>query len=213
MPIADNLKFDVQITIYGQVATGGVEAKPSYNVFTYQRQSSIPAFTKAAINTAFNLNVVVPLAAAMNIRWTANLIGIRVLQDPLDSEQTFVNAAVGAIGTDSLPLNACVTLLLRTALRGRSYKGAKHFSPANEIDTTQDILTGAGLARWQAVRDAVGATWVDGNGNTWVPTVYSRIKSSPNLEPVAAIIANPITSCLLNLNIGKMKKRSSRTIR
>jgi len=213
MPIADNLKFDYQVTIYGSAATGGVEVKPVYNVFTFYRQSSIPAITKAALNTAFNTNVVAVLAAAMNVRWSALNVGIRCLNDPLDAEQSFANAAVGAIATDSLPLNACVTLLLRTANRGRSYKGAKHFSPANEIDTTQDILTGAGLARWQAVRDAVAASWVDANGNQWFPSVYSRTLSNPTLQPVATIVATQVSSVLLNLNIGKMKHRSSRTIR
>lgn len=213
MPIADNLKFDVQITVYGDAATGGVEAKPDYNVFTYQRANSIPAFSKTAIYNIFNTTVIAVMALAMNVRWSANIVGIRVLNDAMDAEQTFANAAVGARVLDSLPLNACVSMLLRTDLRGRSFKGAKHFSPASEEDTTQDILTGAGLARWQAVRDAVAATMIDANGNAWYPTVYSRKRSTPTLLPVAAIDANEVTDVLLNLNIGKMKKRSSRTIR
>jgi hypothetical protein len=213
MPIAPNLIFDVQATILGSSSSGGAGVKNVYNVFTFLRQSSVPAFTKASFNTAFQLNVLVPLAAAMNVRWSANLVAVRVLNDYLDAEQTFAAAHVGAIATDSLPLNSAVYLLLRTALRGRNYRGAKHFSPASEVDTTQDVLTGAGLARWQAVRDAVGASWVDGNGNTWVPTVYSRNLSSPNLLPVATIVSNAVTQSLLDLNIGDMKKRRSRTIR
>ncbi len=212
MPIPANLIFDLSVVILGTSSTGGAGAKNVYNTFTYARQSSVPAFTKLSFFTAFGLNVIVPLAAAMNVRWSANNVNIRILNDFTDPEVSFASAAVGARVLDSLPLNSAVTVQKKTSLRGKSYRGNVHFSPASEEDTTQDILTGAGLARWQAVRDAVGASFVDTNGNTWFPTVYSRLLSTPNAMPVAIIEANQVTQVILDLNLGTMRRRRSRTL-
>lgn len=213
MPLANALIRNVSVTIYGSAANGGAGFKNSYNVFTYQRTTTLNAFSKPQLNVVFQASVVAPMLAAMNIRYTPNFVGIRNIDDPLDAEQTFAAVGIGAIGTDSLPLNSAVYMLLRTALRGRNYRGSKHFGPANEVDTLQDILVTAGLARWQAVRDAIKLNLVDAGGNQWAPTVLSRNLSNLVIGPVAVVTATPITDVLLDLNIGSMKHRRARTIR
>lgn len=204
---------NVQIVINGTAATGGSSVTPSISVYSYKRTTTVNPFSKANLNTIFQTTVVVPLLAAMNVRWTPSNLTIRVLDDFNDAGQVFTIAGNGAIATDSLPSNQAVYLLFRTALRGRSYRGSKHFGPASEVDTTNDILTGAGLTRWQAVRDGLAASMVDASGNTWVPTVLSRKFSRLNELPIAFVSAEQITGVLLDLNIGTMRKRRSKTIR
>lgn len=205
--------FNVQIEIKGTAATGGSSVTPSINVFSYQRTTSVNPFTKVALNTIFQATVIAPLLAAMNVRYTPNLLTIRILDDFNDYPTNFAVAGVGAIATDSLPSNEAVYLLLRTSLRGRNYRGSKHFGPASEVDTTNDLLVGAGLARWQAVQAAVLSNLVDANGNTWVPTVLSRNLSNLSLLPLASVVATQITDVLLDKNIGTMRRRRSVTVR
>lgn len=155
----------------------------------------------------------VPLKAAMNVRYTPGSLQIRILDDYNDNEEIFSVAGVGAIGTDSMPSDDAVYFLFRTPLRGRSYRGSKHFGPLSEEDTTDDLLTGAGLARWQTLQTALGATLTDANGNVWQPHVLSRKLSNLAALPVATVVANQVTSVLLDLNIGTMRKRRSKTVR
>lgn len=209
---AANIK-DVQIIINGTAATGGSSVTPSINIFSYQRTTVVNPFTKTSLNTIFQSTVVAALLAAMNVRWTPANLNIRILNDYNDAPTVFNVAGVGAIATDSLPSDDAIYMLLRTALRGRNYRGSKHFGPASEIDTTNDILTGAGLARWQAVQAAILSNLVDSNGNTWVPTVLSRNLSNLKLLPIATVIATQINNVLLDLNVGTMRKRRSKTIR
>lgn len=213
MPIPAANIFNVQIEVKGTAATGGSSVTPAINVFSYQRTTSVNPFTKIALDTIFQTTVMVPLKAAMNVRYTPGSLTIRVLDDFNDYATVFPVAGVGAIATDSLPSNEAVYMLLRTTLRGRNYRGSKHFGPASEVDTTNDLLVGAGLVRWQAVQAAVLSNLVDANGNTWVPTVLSRDLSNLALLPIASVVATQVTDVLLDLNIGTMRRRRSTTVR
>lgn len=90
--------------------------------------------------------------------------------------------------------------------------GSKHFPAASEVDTTGDVLTGAGLARWQTVQTAVGATLVDALGNSWVPCVFSRKKSQIAVNPTT-IYQNDVTQVLLDKTLGQMRRRKVLTVR
>jgi hypothetical protein len=148
----------------------------------------------------------------MNIRYTQAENDVRYLNDATDPYQTFLRAIAGSIATDPLPSDNCVSFLLRTGKRGREYRGAKRFPAVNEIDTTGDVLTGAGLARWQAVGAGVGTTLIDGLGNSWIPSVVSRKLSQLSINPVT-VIANDVTVVLLNKNPGFMRRRKVKTVR
>lgn len=213
MAIPDANKINFMVHVYGIATDGGAGVKPAQNLFTFRRTSTSPAINKSALNTAFQTAIMTPLKAAMNVRYTPGSLTIRCLDDFNDVEQAFAVAGTGAIATDSLPTDGCVSMLLRTALRGRNYRGAKRFGPASEADTTDDILTGGGLANWEAVRDALKADFIDADGNTWRNTVVSRNLSVFTLLPIATVSAQDVTDCLLNLNIGTMRRRRGRTVR
>lgn len=212
MPYVPVLGSIAEIIMQGTLAALGSNSKNVASVFHYRLSLITAPPTKSALDTVFNTNVGGALLAAYNVRYTQSQDQVRYLNDATDNAQTFAHAGPGAIATDPLPSDNCVSLLLRTALRGRNYRGAKRFPAANEIDTTGDVLTGAGLARWQTVQTAVFANLTDALGNVWVPSVLSRSLSQLLINPVT-VVANDVTQVLLNKNLGIMRKRKVLTVR
>lgn len=212
MPIASASITSVEIVTQATAAAAGSNAKATYNVFTYTRGTTVNPISKTNVKNGFVTLVVTPLLAAMNIRYALNNITVRWINDALDAPQSFPQASVGAIATDSLPVDTAIAMLLRTNLRGKNYRGSKHFGPGSEADTTGDVLTGAGLVRWQAVQTAVAAAYVDADGNTWTPAVLSRTLSQLMTNPTVVIVNN-VNQVLLNTNIGTMRHRRVRTTR
>jgi len=214
MPLPNNQLKVLEVVINGRQATGGSSVTASFNIFHYRRTTLGPIATKAAFNTAFQAAIIVPLLAAMNVRYTPTLLTLRWIDDILDRPQSFAAAGVGAIATDSLPSNEAIYMLLRTALKGKSFRGSKHFSPGSEVDTTNDLLTGAGLARWQVVQAALEAPIVDAIPLTWVPCIVSKLRSLSNFTVQPAVYTTTdVNEVALDLNIGTMRKRRSRTVR
>jgi hypothetical protein len=211
MPISPVLISTVEVVMKGVIASAGSTAVNTAFVFHYTRGSTSPVLSKAAFHTAFVAAVEPSLLAATNARWSQTINDVRWLDDALDQYQSFTRTGVGAIATDSLPTDAAVYCLCRTGLRGRSYRGSKHFAPASEVDTTGDVLVAPGLTRWQAVAAAVAVPVVDGNGNTWLPSVFSRLLSQVRTNPTT-VITNPITQVLLNERIGSMNRRKAASV-
>jgi hypothetical protein len=211
MPIPTNQILVAELVVKGTQAPGGSAVTPSINVFYYKRTNTANVPDKTLLYNQFNTVVIAPLLLAANVRYTVNRVGVRWADDALDLPIDVVNAGVGAIATDSLPSDDAVYFRLYTALRGKSYRGGKHFSPASEIDTTNDLLTGAGLARWQVLKTAMAANLTDANGNVWNPVVLSRKLSQLKKNPTT-LISNAITSVVLDANIGTMRRRRSKTV-
>jgi len=212
MPIADSAKHVAEITVVGAAAAGGSNAKPSYNVFHFRRTTTSGTLAKAAIAAAFEASIGAAMEDALNVDYSATSVNIRMIDDADDMNTAVTVALAGAAAGERLPVHACVTIHLYTALRGQSYRGRKHFSPASEADTTDDILVGAGLANWQALRDAILAGFTDSNGNIWVPVVVSPSLSQLSVNPTT-VIRNDVTSCVLNKNIGSINRRKAATVR
>lgn len=212
MPIpATSVQYS-EIAVLGQADAAGSNSTPSINVFHFRRTSTVPVITKAALNTAFQASILAPMLAALNIRYKPLNLTIRWIDDALDAPASFSAAGAGAIATDSTPSDAAIYYLLRTSLRGRNYRGSKHFGPASEVDTTGDVLTGAGLTRWQTVQTALATPFADANTNSWQLAVVSRNLSQLLVNPTT-VIGNDVTQVLLDLNVGTMRRRRSTTVR
>lgn len=212
MPFVPIVGSIAEVAMLGTIAAAGSNSKNVANVYHYRLSVLTAPPTKAALDTAFQTAIVVPYAAAANNRFTQNSNTVRWIDDALDAPASVAHAAVGAIATDSVPLSEAVAMLLRTGKRGKSYRGSKHFVGVNEIDTTGDVLTGAGLARWQTLQTAIGTNITDALGNIWVPSVLSRMLSTLTTNPTT-IVANDVTSVLLNLTVGTMRRRRAATVR
>jgi hypothetical protein len=202
----------VEIIVRGFMAAGGSSVTPAINVWHYRRTVLGPTLTKSRINTAFQANLVAAHLLAANVRYTPNNLTIRFIEDAVDFPNSFPVAGVGAIATDSSPSDDAVVLYLQTALRGRKYRGFKHLAGCNEVDTTNDVLTGAGLARWQVVQAAALAGFTDADGNIWKPSVVSPSESYFKTNPTT-VTANDAITIGLDTVIGTMRKRKAVQIR
>lgn len=205
IPLANQL--NIEVAVKGTAAAAGSNVVKAENVFTFRRTTNVNPVNKVNIDTAFQAGILAAMAVALSARYAANSLTIRILDDPQDAGTSFVSAVVGAVAGDSASMKSAVYMQLKTTLRGPSFRGSKHFAPYVEADTTGDVLTGAGLARWQALQGALNVVMVDLDGNTWVQTVYSRTLSLPQLLPIATIVSNDVTSVLLNKNMGTMRRR------
>ena len=208
MALADPLLKVIEVVVAGSLTAGGASVKNCFNVFHYRRTTFAVVASKAQFLAAFRTAVIVPLLAAANIRYTTNRMRVRWVSDAQDPYTDTADAGVGAIATDSEPNNDAVFILMRSAVRGRFAQGSKHFGGTSEIDTTDNILTGAGLARWQAVQAALAVTVVDAAPNTWVPCVLSRTYSVLNVNPTT-VVTSDVASTALNKRIGSMVKRKA----
>ena len=212
MPYSPVVGSVMEVQIIGTLGTGGSNARNTLQVFHYRLASIGGSITKAIFDTAFQANLVATYLAAANARYAQVGNQMRYVNDATDGFEYIAHANVGAIATDPLPMYDCVSMLYRTALRGKSYRGAKRWPAVNEADTTADILTGAGLARWQALQADCQAPIADASGNVWNPCVLSRFLSQLALNPTT-VISNDVTAVLLNLNVGSMIKRKVATVR
>lgn len=212
MPFVPVLGSVAEVIMQGTLAAFGSNQKNVASVFHYRCALIVLPPTKVALEAAFQAGVCVPLIAAFNSRYVQSQNTVRYVDDVTDAPVSTARALVGAIATDPLPTRLAVYILLRTGLRKRYNMGSKHFPAASEVDTTGDVLTGAGLARWQTVQTAVGATLVDALGNSWVPCVFSRKKSQIAVNPTT-IYQNDVTQVLLDKTLGQMRRRKVLTVR
>lgn len=195
--------------------------KPIVNVFHYQapiagayqgqEQNIMNGFLAAPYNT---------LTAALNAAWTYGLLTARWLEDSTLPAVPWAGAAPrnGQVAGDFLPTNVAAYFLLRTPMRGRNYRGAKHFAPITEADTTGNELTGAGLTRWQALQSGAGslADIINDGTRNYQPCVLSR-KLSTLVNPTNIVVAQFGTgvggAVLLDKTLGTMRRRRERTVR
>lgn len=211
MPLLPAQHKTLEVKILGRLTAAGAGDVNCHNVFHYRRQAFTVAPSKSAFLTAFAAAIVVPLAAACHSRWAALQLSARWLDDSFDRDWFQTSAGVGAIATDSQPTHDAVSMLLRTEYRGGNYRGSKHFGGVNEIDTTGDILTGAGLTRWTAVRDALRLPIVDASPNTWKLIVVSRDPALSDFSVLPTVYeGNDVTEVEMNLRVGSMARRASR---
>jgi hypothetical protein len=212
MPIPDNQLLIAEIVVRGTQAAAGSGVTPAINVYHYRRTAVAVPVNRVNLKTAFWTAVGVPLLAAANVRYTPNIVSVRFVSDATEPYTDLSQAGAGAIATDSEPSDDAVFCYLKTAVRMPGGKGGKHFAGTSEVDTTGDILTGAGLARWQAVRDSLILTVNSAEGNSYVPCVLSRKFSQLKLNPTNVVTWDVVAS-LLDLNIGTMRRRRSKTVR
>lgn len=209
MPIPAPQIVNAEIIVYGQIAAGGGQTKNTANVFHYRRLATVIGPSKVDLDTIFQSTVVAKLLLATNARWSQLRNSIRWINDANDAPFEISHPNAGAIGTAGMTGNEVATIRLRTALRGKSYRGAKHFGPLSEADTTapdDDVFNAAAITRWTDVATALTTDLVAADGNTWRSQVLSRLLSGLETNPTN-VVANDITSATLNTVVRDMKSR------
>src|SRR5690349_18742457 len=128
-PLPDSACLVAQINMRGVVASAGGNSINAENIFYFRRTSGVPTLSETVLETAFQNNVALTILAALNLRYTQTLNAVRMINDTT-RPFVFVNRAIaGSITGDSMPSNTAVYILSRTAYRGKSFKGGKHFFP------------------------------------------------------------------------------------
>jgi hypothetical protein len=201
-----------EIIIKGSVAES-VGGKAVDNVFHYVAQG--PGTTQPSPTTLltwFLANVWSVAALALHPGWVGVASSCRLMDNPLNAAVAGATPANGAHAAgDRLPLFNAVVIQKKTGIRGKSYRGSNHFGPISEADTTLDQLTGAGLTLWQNLQAAMALTMAAAGGAQAVsPAVFSPTLS-PKPVTIPTLVNTQVTSTLLNLTIGTMRKRKERT--
>lgn len=214
MPLPSTAISYGEVLLLGTTAAGGSNNRLTNFSFHYKRDSTIPGLSKPDLDTIFQANVATPIAAALNVRWLQSGNTVRWLDDANDAPVLFAHALAGAIAGDSMSTILSSFILLRTGLRGKSFRGSKHLYPLSETDTTlatDDILNAAALARFATINAALLAPLVDASGNTWRLQVLSRTLSQLKINPTT-VIANQVSAVLVNKRVGRMRHREVKSV-
>jgi len=202
----------VEIVAKGVMASNGALAKNVANVFHYRTVISANPIIKANIEAAFQAAIMAPVLLATSDDYGQDGTTVRFYDDAIDPPQLFAEAGVGNIATDRMPDYNTVVIQMHTPYKGKSYRGSKHFAGVVEASTTGDILTGTGVTLWNAVRDALLNGFTDSDGNVWIPEIKSNKPPAQYLVNPVTVVANDVTSTILNLTLGIMKRRKVKTV-
>lgn len=209
MPVADISKKHAEIIVYGRTTSGGSGIIRTVTTFHYRRNAVAVPLDKAALDAVFQTEIVEPMAACLNARWTQDFNTVRMINDPLDVANTFVHAEAGGVAGDSMPTLNAAYILLRTQFRGKSYRGFKRMGPLSEADTTtanDDIFNAAAIARFATLRTALITPLVDASPNAWTLEVVSRLLSNFDVTPCTVESAD-VFEILLNKRVTRSKRR------
>lgn len=214
MSIPDTDLHTAEIIMNGLIDSGGAGTIVTSNVFHYRRITTLTPVDKADLITAFNTNVGSVIAGVLNQRWNGTTVTARMIEDATDPPFIVPTTPPGGVSGDSMTSIDTVYILMKTPLKGKNYRGNKHFGPLSESDTTtpdEDILNNAAVTAWQAVADALKAVWSDATTNSWQPCILSRKLSQTRINPTT-VITTDVLQCLLNKRIGRLRKRERKSV-
>jgi len=211
MPINPTLISNAEILVQGRIVAGGSNSRATSYTFHFKRTTTVNPLSKANFESIFQSTVMAKVLLASNVRWNQLFNNVRWIDDAQDQSLPISRNNLGAIATPGSQSFDAVYVLLRTALRGKNYRGSKHFFGVSEADTTQpndDILNAGAIVLWGDVITGMMTPLVDASGNTWNLSVVSRNLSQLRVNPTT-VISNVVTTALLNKRIGRMSRRTS----
>jgi len=214
MQISAALISHAEIHVTGMIVAGGSTSKNTDYTFHYRRTSVVNPLSKANLDTIFQSTVVAKILLAVNVRWTQLSNTVRWVDDATDPPVPFSHVNPGAIATPGTQSFDALFVLLRTGLRGKNYRGGKHFTGLSEADTTQpndDVLNAAAIALWTPVLAGMATPLVDASGNTWNLEIVSKTLSQTRVNPTT-VVGNDVTTILLNKRIGRMERRAAKSV-
>lgn len=215
MPIPSNQIRVAEIIMNATVAAGGSSNRISNIPFHYRRDTVAVAPSKTNLETQFNTVVAAAILLAVQQDYVQTSNSVRWVDDATDPPFYISRAGTGAIATDRMPTDMAAFILLTTALKGRSYRGGKHFFPIAESHTTagaSDVLNATAITLYNAIVAALLVPLVDSDGNTWRLQVLSRKAPAQYKTNPTNVIVNQVTTARLNKRIGSMTHRKVKSI-
>jgi hypothetical protein len=201
----------VEIVMHGISAADTPQAKPIDNVYHFRRTTTGSPLNKVLVQNAFQTAIGDVVLAALNVRYTQVDNKVRWVNDALDLPQSFAETGPGVITGDSCQDFVAAVIQLKSGLRGRNYRGSKHYAPISESSVKGDVLAAAGITLFTTLRNAILAGFTDADTNVWVPCVLSTTLSTLNVNPTTVVTAD-ILSCPLNTTTGTMRRRKVTTV-
>ena len=203
---------NAEVIMTGIAAAAGSTSKIIENVYHFRRTTTVNSPDKGVLEAAFQASIGAAVIAALNVRYTQTVTSVRWMNDPLDQAFPYAEAGVGAIAGDSMATDNQAYVLLRTGIKGRSYRGNKKYGPLSEADTTttSDVLNAAAIARFASIEAALLAGFTDANSNTWILQVYSRVLDKLVVKP--AVAAFDIIAVLLNRRVSSLNRRKVKSV-
>lgn len=205
------LYCEIVVHAYG-VARGG-RAVPYINIFHFGRSTPLLAISQAHIESAFQAAIGAKMLLALNVDYTQLTTSVRFFQNPLEAPFFVTEAGVGAIAGDRLPDFCSAVIQLKSGIRGKPYRGSKHFGPVSESDTTGDALTAPALTRFQTLGAAIIAGFTDSDGNHWLPGLKGGVRVGSPAQYVfipTTTVWTDLNAYLVNGVLGTMRRRRAR---
>lgn len=204
----------VEIKVKGTAPTTGSGTKNLVNVFHYRLLSG-PGTQQPTVDVGnrFIATVWSVIATALSVTYTGVETDARLIDDANNQDLLCNVPGNGAVAGTRLPMEDIVSILLRSSLRGRNFRGAKRFGPVANADFVNDELTAGAIAgHWGAVGPAIAGTMLVNGLGTYGPVILSKSLSQLEINPTTIICAD-ITGALLNKTIGSMRRRKEKTVR
>ena len=208
MPPLHNL---MAVVVKGHSTAADPRSPNIFNTFFYARALTVLPTSKPSFDTAFKSAVNSVIYPLLSVNYVQDYIQYRYQDDALDAWYTTVAGLTsGAVTGDIVPSLMNVSVQLQTGIRGKSYRGSKHFGPIAKSATLLDQLTSAAQSAWAVVTAALIVSITDGLGNVWVPVCLSRQPPyQMKVNPTAGSF-NAYTAAVLNIDLGRQKKRGQR---
>lgn len=201
----------IELIAFGHISEAGAPIKRVSNVYHYGQAIPNPVLPDpATVITSLYSVILQNIAPLLHDDYVLDEVTGRWLDQTTNPQSLSTLAAPGVKTGDRLPAYATVCFQLHTNVRGRSYRGSKHYGPIAEADTTADQLAAGVLPAWTNMKNNLLQSFTIG-GQVLVPVVLSRTKSQLQKDPVT-ISAAAVTSVILNLTLGTLKKRKEKTV-
>jgi len=185
------------------------------NVLHFKNTTPGVVCTESALMIAIKNALNTSLSAALSVASTGKKSELRFMDSPTFAFVVGSTYTAGAVTGDRLPMFNAVTHRLTTGVRGRSYKGSKHWAPIAESQTTLDDLNGGATTLWNAVATALASMGTAGlypsGGSVWQLIVLSNLLSNLVSDPcvfTGALVSGVTT----NPTIGTMLRRKEKPL-
>jgi len=206
----------VEIISSGTSSSVGGSTKNIDNIYRFRRTTNGNPYNPVHVEAAFQTAIMIPVTNLLSAGYTQSGNSVRSIDDANEVPTMVPRALPGQIALPREPDYVCIRIRMRTALKGKSGRGAKSYSPIAVAHLLGDTITGPCAVLCTAVIAALTAGFTDADGNLWIPVIVSKVQ---NKLPVGrydanptAIIANDVTGFVLNKSVGTMYRRKIRTV-
>lgn len=182
------------------------------NVFHF-RLTAGALDSRINILNSFNTTIRQPFTVNLaTTDYTVVDIKCRLIDDALEQFTVLPIGVAGLQALPRLPGDTAVVTPFKTLLRGKNFRGSKHWSAIPLAMVTKDELNGVGIAAWGAFVPVLFAGLITSGGSQMFPIVLSRTLSQLRTNPTT-IIGADVSIALLNKTIGTMRRRKEKTVR